>query len=198
MRRILTVLGVSTIMMACVPAVALAHHHHSRHHRSNSTHHRSRIRHRQFGRDQTQPGSGQGQPAPTVDSFTPGASPGTGILTILLTDGSTVSGQVTSDTRIECMSSSSAAQGDEDNDGGDNGQSSGEDNGSTSNQTVNSEDGDQGSGDSGDGNGSSDDGGDNQQMCSTSSLTRGTPVAEANLEITNGGAFWQHVELVTS
>jgi hypothetical protein len=156
------------------------------------------MRHERFGRDQTLPSGEQDQQAGTVSSFTPGSTPGTGTLTIMV-GNSSVTGQVTNDTRLECESSAPDTQGDEGNDDGDNGQNSGDDNsGSGDNQTVNSQDGDNGSDNSGDNDGAGEDQGDDEQMCSTSSLTPGTSVSEANLEITSAGAIWQKVELITS
>jgi endo-1,4-beta-xylanase len=164
------------------------------------------VRHERFGSGWNA-GDSQ-QPAGTVTSFD------NGVLTITLNDGSTVSGAVTNDTELECTAPSSSTQGDEGNDNGDNGQNSGDDNsgddnggqnsgddngsGGGDNPTASGDDGDNGSAQSGDDDGGNDDQGDGGQMCSTSSLTPGASVAEANLEVTSAGAVWQKVELITS
>ena len=184
MRKLLVTVVASCALVAVVPATALAHgRHHARHH--------SRVHHKNFGTDFNQSGSStsgsstsgstsSGDTAGTVQSFT------NGVLTILLNDGkTTVSGQVTNGTELECgapdMSGSSGWQGHDhggDNSGGDNngGGSQGDD--------------DQGQGD--------DDNANNVQNCDTSALTPGTVVREASLRISSGGSSWDKVELVTS
>jgi hypothetical protein len=211
MRRILITLMMSGAVLVAVPGAALAQHHHARHHhaRHHARHHRSSrrsssVRHERFGRrSQDQPGSSS--QAGTVTSFTDNGD-GTGVLTITLNDGSTVTGNVTNDTNLECMTPNSSQQGD-DNDSGDDNASSdnqGDDNASGDNQGDDNASGDnQGDDNGGNGDDNGDNGGDNGngdggQMCSTSSLTPGTPVAEANLEISGSVSTWQKVELVTA
>ncbi len=186
MKRIVVTFLIGTAVAVAAPSAALAAHH--KHHRSRHNHsaraHR-RVRHERFGKaDQTQPSNAQ--EAGTVTSFE------NGILTITLNDGSTVSGAVTNGTELECMAPAQQNQGDNDGDdsaaltnarndhGGGSSSGSGDDNG--------------GSG-SGDDNGG---GGDGNQMCSTASLAPGTPVAEANLEISSAGASWDKVELISA
>ncbi len=202
MRRILIALVMSGAVVVAAPTGALAQqhhsrHHHARHHRSSRRH--SHARHESFGRRDNQP-SGTSSQAGTVSMFTDNGN-GTGVLTITLNDGSTVTGNVTTDTNIECMSASASQQGDDQGESGSSG-STGDDQGGSGDDQ-----GDSGtSGGSGDDNGGSgDDQGDNGdgqgdnggQMCSTASLTATTPVAEANLEITGSGAVWTSVELIT-
>lgn len=189
MKRTLVTLLMSAAVAIAAPSVALAthhKHHHARHH-SARTHHR--VRHERFGKsDQGQPGNAQ--QAGSVVDFT------NGILTISFTDSSgttsTISGAVTDQTELECMAPEQQNQGD--NDGDDNGGSSnsGDDNGGSSSNSGDDNGGGSGSGDD---NGGGDDG---NQMCSTASLTPGTPVAAANLEITSAGASWDKVELITA
>lgn len=192
MRRILIALVMSGAVVVAAPAVATAehhraHHHHARHHRSSRRH--SRVRHESFGRrDNTQPGSSE--QAGTVSSFTDNGD-GTGVLTITLNDGSMVTGTVNNNTELECMSSTAGQQGD-DNDGDDNG---GSNNSGDDSQGSSGDSADDGGGSGDDNGGSGDDNG--GQMCSTASLVTGTPVAEANLEITGSGAVWDKVELIT-
>jgi hypothetical protein len=104
---------------------------------------------------------------------------------IKLNDGSIVSGAVTDQTELECIAPAPTSQSsDGGGDGGDGlSSNSGGDDGGTSS-----------SGDD-DGGGGDDDG---NQMCTTAALTNGTPVAEANLEISSNGATWDSVELVTA
>lgn len=190
MRRILTAVVACATVMAFAPSLAQARHHHRRHHRSHAVHavrHRRGVRHRRFGSSGSTT-TGQQQSAGTVTSFD------SGVLTITLNDGSTVSGQVTNDTNLECMAASSNTQS-EDGDGGPNGSDDSSGDGDNSSQSG---DGENSSVNDGDDNGGDDDQGDQAQSCMTSSLTPGTPVAEANLQISNAGAVWQKVELITS
>jgi hypothetical protein len=200
MRRTPILFAASFGLMVSAPGLALAQGHHARHHHSHHPRRHARIRHERFGAGWNQSG-GQQPPAGTVTSFT------NDVLTITLNDGSTVSGMVNNDTEFECTSSSTSTQGDQGNDNGDNGQNnSGDDNGASTtgangdggdNPSANAEDGNDGSSTSGDDNGGGDEGA-GGQMCSTSSLTPDTPVAGASLEITNVGAIWNKLELITS
>jgi hypothetical protein len=198
MRRTLVLLVASIAVLGTAPVVAQAHHHRSRefrhHHRRHHHHHarrvhHARIRHKRFGADPTTSGNGGEQSAGTVASFS------NGVLTIMLNDGSMVSGSVTGDTKLECAPASTNTQGEDGNDDGDNGQNSGDGRDSNNNDRLSgSRDDGNGSGNSGDG----DDQGEDAQMCPTSALSAGTPVSEADLKITNAGAIWQEVELITS
>ncbi|MFZ1994597.1 MAG: hypothetical protein WAU75_10855 [Solirubrobacteraceae bacterium] len=177
MRRVLfTILACSALFVA-VPAVALAHggrNHHKRHQHA-------RVRHEHFvGHDRSgdvnagNPGDANRPTAGTVTSFA------NNVLTITLTNGDTVSGEVTNASEIKCDNS---AMQNGDNDGDDNG--------------VGDERGDavfhhgDGGGDNGD---QGEDNADNQ-MCT---ITPGMAVANAELTINGAGAFWNEVELVSS
>jgi hypothetical protein len=183
MRKIWMGVVASCAVLALVPATAAA----QRHHRSHG--HHARVHHRTFGSD---PATTQGQtgtqntgtagPAGTVQSFTGG------VLTIALTNGSTVSGQVTNDTQIACESSQTSV-----GDSQDQSQSSGSDDNDDQSQSGNPGQGDdnnQGGGDDqGDDNG-------NGQMCSTSDLVAGAGVQDAVLDIGSAGPVWKFVDLV--
>ncbi len=162
MRKTLLSVVACCAVIAILPASALAHgHHHKRHHRA----HHARVR--DWGSDQ---GTGQNQAADagTVQSFTGG------VLTIALTNGQTVSGQVTPDTEIKCEAPD------------------------TSNGMVSHDrHGDNNGNDQGDNNGN-DQGDDDNAMCSSSDLTTGTVVHEAELRLSGAGAVWDRVELVTT
>lgn len=118
----------------------------------------------------------------TVASFTedsPGA--GTGVLTITLNDGSTESGHVDQNTRIECRAPEQAGR--HDRDGGSDNSGPGSDNSGP------------GSGDQGDNSGPGRDG-DERAQCSTADLAAGTPVHEAELNGSGASATFEKVELV--
>jgi hypothetical protein len=117
-------------------------------------------------------------------------------LTINLFNGSSISGMVTQSTEIECE----AAGDDNDNAGGDDngdddnagpGGGGGDDHRTASAMSTS----DDGGGN--DDNGGDDDGGDdNGGECTTADLTRGTVVQQAELELSNGQATFDEVELV--
>jgi hypothetical protein len=167
MRKIMLTVVATCAVAALIPATALAH---GSHHR----HHHARIHHRTFGHDwstSANPGSTSAeQNAGTVQSFM------NGVLTIALNGGSTtVSGQVTPGTEIECgapepASMSSHDRGDDNGGGDDQGDDQGED--QNENEAA--------------------------QNCDSSALTPGTVVHEARLRLSGNGASWDKVELVTS
>jgi hypothetical protein len=120
--------------------------------------------------------------AGTIQSF----DPATGKLTIVLFGGETISGLVTEQTEIKCENEQSSASASdshqsEDNQGEDEGQS-GEDEGDNSGP---------GSPNSGDDEGES---GDNAS-CTTADLTPGAVVQQAELQIENGAATFEEVDL---
>jgi hypothetical protein len=197
------------LAMAIVPAAALAHHHDGRHHhhkRSHHHHHHARHRTEKFGeRGSTPAGPGhQGQgtapaAAGTIQSFD------NGTLTIMLANGSLVSGQVTDRTEIECpMANEEPGDGDNDmrtDDQGPGGGSGGpgpSDNGGSGNNGNGGpgNDGNGGSGDDGNGNGN--DGDEHHDMCSSTALTTGASVTDAVLSISSVGAIWTRVDLTSS
>ena len=175
MRKLLLSVVASCALVAFVPATAVAkrHHHHSR------VHH-ARVHHKTFGSDWTQSGSSTSGStssdgtAGTVQSFSGG------VLTILLANGgSTVSGQVTNATEIECKAPEPTGMHSHDQ---------GDDNGGGDDQ------GDNNQGDDDQGQGDDEPGG---QSCDSSNLTHGAVVREAELNLSSAGAVWQKLELVT-
>lgn len=170
MRRILLTVIACCAVIAVVPAAALAHgrhHSHKRHH-----HHAHHATVRQFGHDSNQGTvQSQDQNAGTVTSFTGG------VLTITLNNGQMVSGDVTSDTEIECegVENDHSSLRSHDRHGGDGGD-------------------DQGDNDQGDDN----DNDENNAACSSADLAPGTDVHEAELKLSSAGAVWKKVELVTA
>jgi hypothetical protein len=174
MRKLMLTVVASCALVAVMPAAALAH---GRHHRK----HHARIHHKTFGSDFNQSSSSttsSGDTAGTVQSFTGG------VLTILLNDGkTTVSGQVTSATEIECRAAEPAS-------------TSGTSGSGTSGSGTSSWQGHDHGGNWGDDNGQGDD--ENAQNCDpTTALVQGATVREALLSLTSAGAVWGKIELVT-
>jgi thrombospondin type 3 repeat protein len=114
------------------------------------------------------------------------ANPGSGVLTITLNNGSTVSGKVDSTTEIECRApeqTTTTPPGSSPKDGSDEG---GDHHGDNSGP---------GNGDEGDHHDGEHRGGDDRQ-CTTADLTAGTPVHEAELHGSGDSAFFEKVELI--
>jgi hypothetical protein len=168
---------ISATAIAIVPASSLARDHHRgerEHHRREHRRHHERhhaIRHERIGHSPTAPGDNAA--AGKVASFTGG------VLTIQLTDGSTVSGTVSDATRIKCEAPESTQMAGDDH---------GRDGGDTSGSDDNGERGDQG--EPGEDNGE-------EQMCSSAALTPNAVVQEAELRISQAGAVWDEVELAS-
>jgi hypothetical protein len=192
MRRLVIILSATALVLGVAPAGALARHHHERHHK--------RVRHartERFGRDVTSAPSTSNDVgnAGTVQSFQNGR------LTMMLGDGSTVTGAVTNDTEIEC-----AAPGRENavrhdrNDGSGDQSGDGEDHGGSDDQSPGSGDHSSGEdrGDAGERTAREPEDQNEDQAepsCSTSNLTPGTVVREAVLRISGSGSAWTKVEL---
>ena len=173
MRRILLSVVACCAVIALVPASALAHgRHHKRHHRA----HHARVRHEHFGsqgNNQNKQGQNPSPTAGTIQSFS------NGVLTIALTDGSTVSGKVTNDTRIECQAAETSS--------------------GNSGWHSHHHGGDNGGGDNGGNNDQGDDDNDHAaQTCDTSSLTPTTVVQEAELKVSSAGAVWDKLDLMSA
>jgi hypothetical protein len=171
MRRMLFTTLACTALFVAVPVVALARNEHHHHHKR---HHHARVRHEEFIGHHHAGEVGGGNPsdvnAPTAGTVTSFAD---NTLTITLTNGSVVSGDVTSDTEVRCenpAATSEAEHGD-----------------------VVREDG-PGGGDDGDRRDRGDDGGD-AGMCT---ITPGMGVTQAELTINRAGASWNEVDLVSS
>jgi hypothetical protein len=187
---------VGAALFAVMPATALAHGPHAKHHAKR--HHRvhTRVRHLDAA------GTGTSSTSPTAGNGTDSAGSVTSFdgttLVITLTNGSTVSGAVTSDTEVSCDSSSqtTSVQSDMRSDGGSQrgGDQGGSQGGSGDQGGSQGGSGDQsGSGDQGDNDG--DDG--NQTSCATADLTPGTAVHEADLKVSSAGSVWEKVDLIT-
>lgn len=172
MRRILLlVIGVLALAIA-VPGVASAHGRHHHHHHHKAKH--ARVKH--FGGKANVDPAGPAAPgdAGTVASF----DQATGLLTLTLADGSTVSGKVTGDTNINCIPA-----------------------GDTSGPTAAaSHDGgwgdDEGDDDHGDGGDRHDGHCGGQAACDASDLVPGAVVHEAILKLGSTGAEFKLVLLV--
>ena len=103
-RGLLTVTGVATLALA-MPGAALAHHgrgHHHHHHKTRVHAHHAKFRTVHIGAPTppaptTTPTPPTPKNAGTVTSYT------NGVLTLTLSDNSTVSGKVTNETRIRCV-----------------------------------------------------------------------------------------------
>lgn len=171
-------------VIAIVPASALAHgRHHLRHHRA----HHARIHH--WGHDQGM-GSGQTQnasPAGTVQSFTGG------VLTIAMSNGQTVSGQVTGDTEVKCEGSQTSGTWSGHDQWGNNNNDS---NSGSNDSNSGSNDSNSGQGDDDQGQGD-DDNNNANAMCSSTDLSAGAPVQAASLLVSSAGAVWQTVVLAS-
>jgi hypothetical protein len=211
MRRILITTLTSSLLAIALPSVAAAEHHGKRHHGAHhtSTHKRhaatARVLH--FGAALT-PAPTSGAPAtPSTPSTPSGETAGTvasfsnGVLTITLNGGSksTVSGQVTQATELECLVAPTTTGG-EDESGGDDesGSQGGEQDDSSAEGPSGSQhhgDGQQGAGDGQDNEGGEGDHEGSQPTCTTAALVVGAVVREAELSISSAGAVWDKVVL---
>jgi len=108
-----------------------------------------------------------------------------GVLTIDLFGGGSVTGQVTSDTEIQCDSGDDDANEGDDQPGERLFRDDGEDQG---------DGGDEGDGEHGTGE---DEQGDDHESCPAGALAPGAVVQEANLELRNGTAVFEEIELVS-
>jgi hypothetical protein len=182
-RSLLTVTGMAAALALAMPGAALAHH--GRHHHKARAHaHHAKFRMVHIGSMTTTPPT-----TPTTTTPTPPTpeNAGTvtsytgGVLTLTLGDGSTVSGKVTSETRIECVKATPTTppitEPGDDGPGDDNGQG----------------DGQQGE------DGGDDDGvpaGAPEPPCDSSALVAGAVVRAAELRIGPGGTEFESVLLV--
>jgi hypothetical protein len=190
MKRILLVAVGSSALALAAPAVASAHHHGRHHHKR----HAARARVLDFRATALSVAATPGAPASdetagTVSSFKEG------VLTITLTNGTPVSGRVTEETEIQCATAMPSSTGD---DGGDEGGSGEGDQGSaTDDQSgVSSSHDAHAASNGGDGEGEPESADDEQQSCTTTALTPGAAVREAELSIGSSGAVWDHVDLI--
>ena len=196
MRRITILIPAALILLALGPGSALARHEHHRGKHHEARHHRRHARIERFGRDVTtaSPTTNSADNAGTVQSFSNER------LTIMLTDGSTVTGQVTRDSEIECTASGSNQTVHEDGDrGGDNPGGDGDNSGSRDDEGQSSS-GQSSGDDEGDAAEQNEDQNENEnenemQKCPSSNLAHGTVVREAELRLSSAGSVWKKVEL---
>jgi hypothetical protein len=188
MRRYLFAAIATIALLAAVPASSMARTHH---HKSHHSRHHVRARTRRFG-DVNAPSSTTGSTTPspqdagTVMSFTPSSTGGNGgTLTISLNDGSTVTGQVTPNTEIECSAMNNQVTRD---DGGPGPSGGGDQGDNGDNGNVGNDQGDDNGNDNNDNNQA------NNQAC-MSALTKGAVVREATLRISGAGSIWDRVDL---
>jgi hypothetical protein len=197
MKRMLLMAVTSSLLALAVPGVASAHHG-KRHHAASHKRHASRARLITFGSAVVPPASGPTQTSPTPAAPS-GESAGTvksfekGVLTITLKDGSTVSGMVTEQTRLECQSATASPTtgGDDQGAGDDQGTDSGEHGAATAHAADHGQQGQDGGDDQGDEGG---DGG--QPSCTTAALVPNAVVGEAELKLSSAGAVWEKVQLL--
>jgi hypothetical protein len=184
MKRLVLTLAATASVVAVAPAAALARHHHH----GTRAHHARIMRFGDLSGQPTMTSPTTGN-AGTVTSFTGG------VLTIRLTDGSTVSGTVSNDTAIECATSGQDQSGEDQGDQGTSGtdQSTGDDDQSTSGTDQSTGDDDQST--SGSDQSTGDDDQNSSGSCSSSNLAPGTTIHAAELRISGAGNVWEKVEL---
>ena len=209
MKRMLLTAATSSIFALAVPglASAAAHHHSSCHHRAHHacvhSHHAQRARVMTFGAASTSTGSGTGTSNATGSTPTSATTPASsgetagtvasltgGVLTITLTDGSTVSGKVTEKTEIHCQAATPPAEGSDDDQQGDESSGGNGEDSSHGGPGMSSQGSDMSSGDG------SGDAGTEQQSCTTAALIPGAVVREAELSVGSAGSVWDHVDLI--
>jgi hypothetical protein len=200
--RLLTIVGMLALALA-VPSAALAHHGrgHHHHHKAKA---QAKARHTRF-RFEHVGSTGVSAPTSTPSTPTPPTPENAGkvtsyekeVLTITLNDNSTVSGKVTADTHIRCISAMTPPS----TEPGDQGQ--GDDNGQGDDQNR----GDMNQGEQpGEGWGDHKDGGDDdggpqstpEPPCDTSLLVAGAVVRSAELRIGPSGNEFECIVLVRS
>lgn len=205
-RNILTAVGLMALALAA-PSAALAHRGRG-HHRHHKAHH-AQIRFMHIGSAGTKVTASPNSATPTAPT-PPAATPANagaiasytgGVLTLTLADGSTVSGKITEDTRIECVPQASSGPP-SDTPGPPTDRGTGDDNGSGDDQSRGdmNEPGDKGSGA---GQQDSQGGDDDEEEVKASAeppcsslLLAGTAVRAAELRIGPNGNEFENVLLV--
>lgn len=196
-RAMLAALSVIALALAS-PGAALADHgHRGHHHKGKAKAHHARVHFEHFGAPApTSPDTSTGSGGEETKTASPTEVVGTvasfedEVLTITLTDGSTVKGKVTSATEIECMTASPSPSSTEESRDDDKG--SGDDRSGDRDQQSSDEEGQ-----------SKEDGGDDdaetvavEPTCGPAALTAGTGVREAELKVGSRGAEFESIELV--
>jgi hypothetical protein len=202
MKRILLTAMASSALALAAPAMASAHHgsHHAGARHSSSHKRHAKRAHLVRFTSSTVAGTHSGASATpatgetvgTVTSFTGG------VLTLTLTDNSTVSGKVTERTEIKCgpAGGSPGESGDDDQGGGDDksGSDAAENGAPAGSGPIGAgQRGDSMQG-SRDGN-QQDEGGENEEGCTVAALAPGATVREAELRVSSAGGVWEKVDL---
>lgn len=188
MRRSLSIALGAMVLVLIVPSAALAHNGHEGHHHHGRHHHKFHARHGRFhvvhvGAGATSPPT---PPATTPENAGTVTSYTNNVLTLTLNDGSTISGKVTSDTRIGCIAAAPVAPTTEemgDHDFGDDRGGPGSD-GSKGSWHGKGHDGDR------------KDPGASEPPCDSSSLVSGAIVRAAELRVGPSGSAFESIWLV--
>jgi hypothetical protein len=199
MKRIITIAstGATLLAVALLPAAASAHGQHHRHH-----HARAHARIQSFGTGN--PVAPASASAGTVTSFT------AGVLTIKLSDGTSVTGKVTTATELKCEPAAAApiAQtADQSSSGGDSGSAQtpagdghggpgSSDSQSTSGVTPAVEPADENGQDIGEAEDQQNPPANGGEVCDITSLTPGAVIRQAELSVTSAGAAFVEVEII--
>jgi hypothetical protein len=191
MKRMLMALASTAALALLAPAGAAAHHH--RHH-GRSHKHASSARILRFGAV-----SALSSPTTTTPTPTPPTPESAGtvvsfekeVLTIMLSDKTTVSGKVTQETRIHCQSATPPTETGDDDEQGDSGQAPESSDQGTSNDG-------QFQGQHGDAmaHAACDASSPGQESCPPSVLVPGAVVLAAELKLTPKGAVWDEVAVI--
>jgi len=202
MKRMLLAALATSMLALFAPAVAAARHGH--HHRGHARTHKGHAKTSRvvlFGSASALTTSAtpttpivkpETEKAGTIESFKEGP-PKEGLLTIKLTDGSTVSGKVTEQTEIRCPTPPPEGSDNDDNEGGDEeGGNDGERSARGSSGSFGSQHGDV-MAHSACHNSASEAG--NQKSCTTASLVPNAVVLAAELKLTPTGPVWEKVVL---
>jgi hypothetical protein len=136
--------------------------------------------------------------AGTVESFS------NGVLTIMLADGSTVSGAITNDTELECAAPEQPQTIHDDGDGGSGDQSGSDkqvqgsdDQSAADDQDDAAEQNANQAEEQNENEAAEENENDAQNNCSSTDLTQRTVVREAELRISSAGKVWKKVELAS-
>jgi hypothetical protein len=205
MKRMLLIVMSASAFALSLPGLALAAHHGHHHHLRRHKHGVQRTQTIMFGAPVIQaspPGTDHQAPntSATTTPMAPSAPAGTittftnGTLTITLSDGTTVSGQVDETTEIRCENGepSSTEQAGWQQDGSQSGPGPGD-------QQNREDDGGQdqpGSDDQGQGDDGQDGHDENAEQCTSAALLPGAHVRDAELNVSPAGSIWEAIELV--
>lgn len=195
MRRIVTALASALAVALAVPGVALAHH--GAHHKHHKGHHAKGARVLRFGsaeggKSAAETGSSATEDIGTVVSYEKE------VLTIKLTDGSSLSGKVTAQTRVICLPSTPTEGGSDGSGSGDGGHSwGGWGHHGNSCAEPSSEEGKAGPASSGGWAGAHGDcfHGSGAEVDLEKVLVAGAIVKEAELRLTPAGSVWESVAI---